>query len=59
MAAMAATMVRLNTVQTASTGMELQGIRAGLAARAGVEWGLHQLRDNPAAMRPGPRPIRT
>lgn len=47
MAAMAATMVRLNTVQATNTGMELQGIRAGLAARAGIEWGLHQVRDNP------------
>ncbi|MEO7576899.1 MAG: MSHA biogenesis protein MshP [Massilia sp.] len=44
MAALATAMVRLNTVQQNTSNQDLLGVRASQAARAGVEWGLYQLR---------------
>ncbi len=44
MATLATAMVRLTTAQQAMSNQDLLGARAGQAARAGVEWGLFQLR---------------
>lgn len=44
MATLATAMVRLNTTQQAMSNQDLLGARASQAARAGVEWGLFQLR---------------
>lgn len=44
MATMATAMVRLNAVQQTSANQDVLGSRASAAARAGVEWGLFQLR---------------
>lgn len=44
MAAMATAMVRLGTTQRSTVIQDLQGIHASQAARAGVEWGLFQIR---------------
>lgn len=44
MASLAAAMARLNSVQLTTANQDLQAARATLAARAGVEWGLAQLR---------------
>lgn len=44
MATLATAMVRLTTAQQAMSNQDLLGSRAGQAARAGVEWGLFQLR---------------
>jgi MSHA biogenesis protein MshP len=42
LAALAAAIVRLGTAAQQGSAQELQGARASLAARAGVEWGLYQ-----------------
>lgn len=44
MAAMATAMIRLSTTQRSTSIQDLQGIHAAQAARAGVEWGLYQIR---------------
>lgn len=44
MATLATIMVRLTTAQQAMSNQDLLGSRAGQAARAGVEWGLFQVR---------------
>lgn len=44
MAALAASMLRLNSVSQSTANQDLLAIRAGQAARAGIEWGLFQLR---------------
>ncbi|MFP5393223.1 MAG: MSHA biogenesis protein MshP [Gammaproteobacteria bacterium] len=44
MAGMAATVITLNNTQRANGSHDLLGIRAALVARAGVEWGLYQVR---------------
>lgn len=44
MATLATAMVKLNTVQQGGSNQDLLGVRASQAARAGVEWGLYQLR---------------
>ena len=46
MATLATAMVRINTVQLTSANQDLLAIRATQAARAGVEWGLYQLKSN-------------
>lgn len=35
-------MVAISTVQNQSSGLDVQGVRAYQAARAGIEWGLYQ-----------------
>lgn len=47
-AAIAAAMVSLTTTSNATSAMDVQGSRAYQAARAGVEWGLWQVLNNPA-----------
>ena len=42
-ATLAVAMVTLSTTQHASASMDVQGSRAYLAARAGVEWGVFQV----------------
>ena len=44
MATFATAMVRLNAVQQSSANQDVLGSRASAAARAGVEWGLYQLK---------------
>lgn len=47
-AAIAAAMVTLTTTSNATSAQDVQGARAYQAARAGVEWGLWQVLNNPA-----------
>lgn len=47
-AAIAAAMVTLTTTGNATSAQDVQGARAYQAARAGVEWGLWQVLNNPA-----------
>jgi MSHA biogenesis protein MshP len=44
MATLATAMLRLNTVQQHASNQDLMGVRATQVARAGVDWGLYQLR---------------
>jgi MSHA biogenesis protein MshP len=47
LASLAVAIVTVTTSQQAAFGLDVQGTRAYLAARSGVEWGLHrQLRSN-------------
>lgn len=41
-----AAMVRLSTVQQASSSLAIIGARANWAAQAGVEWAIHEARDS-------------
>lgn len=42
LSALAVAMVTLSTTQQASSAMDVQGARAYLAARAGMEWGVYR-----------------
>ena len=42
LAALAAVMVNISTFQQTESAMDVQGVRAEQAARAGLEWGLQQ-----------------
>ena len=44
LAALAITVVRLSNTQQATSTQDILSIRAGQAARAGIEWGLYRLR---------------
>lgn len=47
LAALGVAMVTISSVQHQSTSLDVQGVRAYQAARAGMEWGLYQrLRNN-------------
>lgn len=46
--AIAAAMVTLTTTSNATSSQDIQGARAVQAARAGIEWGLWQVLNNPA-----------
>lgn len=46
--AIAAAMVTLTTTSNATSSQDIQGARAAQAARAGIEWGLWQVLNNPA-----------
>jgi MSHA biogenesis protein MshP len=47
--ALAAALLTVATLQHSSTGLDLQGVRAYQAARAGIEWGLYRVLDPDAA----------
>jgi MSHA biogenesis protein MshP len=50
LAALAAAILNVATVHQASSALDVQGVRAYQAARAGIEWGLYrQLRPTPGA----------
>lgn len=42
LAALGVAMVTISTVQHQSSGLDVQGVRAYQAARAGMEWGVYQ-----------------
>ncbi len=44
LAALGAAIVTVSTVQHQSSALDIQGVRAYQAARAGIEWGLYQQR---------------
>ena len=45
LAALAAGLVRVSTMQHAGVALDLQGVRAYQAARAGIEWGAYRILD--------------
>ncbi len=45
LAALAAGLVNVSTMQHASGALDLQGVRAYHAARAGIEWGVYRILD--------------
>jgi MSHA biogenesis protein MshP len=45
LAVLGAALLTVSTLQHASAGIDLQGVRAYQAARSGVEWGLYRLLD--------------
>ncbi|HZR02676.1 MAG TPA: hypothetical protein VFA81_05850 [Burkholderiales bacterium] len=49
LAVLAAGIVKLSTTQHASASLDLQGVRAYQAARAGVEWGIYRILNPDAA----------
>jgi MSHA biogenesis protein MshP len=49
LAALAAALVTVATLQHSGTGLDVQGVRAYEAARAGVEWGMYRVLDPDAA----------
>jgi MSHA biogenesis protein MshP len=52
LAALAAALVTVATLQHSGTGLDLQGVRAYEAARAGTEWGLYRVLDPDGAASP-------
>lgn len=48
-AGVCAMLLRLSGTQQATVNASLLGARASLAARAGIEWGFHQMRNNNCA----------
>jgi MSHA biogenesis protein MshP len=48
LAALGAFIVTIFSHQQAGTGMDIQGVRAYQAARAGVDWGIYQIQATPA-----------
>jgi MSHA biogenesis protein MshP len=55
LAALAAYMVSLSRTSHISSALDIQGARAYLAARAGIEWGAWQVVD-PQGLQPSPAP---
>lgn len=48
LAALGAFIVNVSTTQQIGSALDVQGVRAYQAARAGVEWGLYQVQASPA-----------
>ena len=48
LAALGAFIVSISTNQQTSAALDIQGVRAYQAARAGVEWGVYQVQATPA-----------
>ncbi len=48
LAALGAFMVNISTSQQVGSALDIQGVRAYQAARAGIEWGLYQVQSTPA-----------
>ncbi|MCF8177018.1 MAG: hypothetical protein K9J74_00775 [Sulfuritalea sp.] len=48
LAALGAFIVNISTAQHIGSALDVQGVRAYHAARAGIEWGLHQVQATPA-----------
>lgn len=48
LAALGAFIVNISTSQQVGSALDIQGVRAYQAARAGIEWGLYQVQSTPA-----------
>ena len=60
--ALGAFIVNVSTHQQTGSALDVQGVRAYQAARAGVEWGVYQVQATPAynfSYGPGPGPVGT
>jgi Tfp pilus assembly protein PilX len=60
LAALGAFIVNVSTNQQIGSTLDLQGVRAYQAARAGIEWGIYQVQATPAynfSYGPGPGPV--
>jgi MSHA biogenesis protein MshP len=62
LAALGAFIVSISTSQQVGSALDVQGVRAYQAARAGIEWGLYKVQSTPAynfSYGPGPGPVGT
>lgn len=52
LAALGAFIVNISTSQHIGSALDVQGVRAYHAARAGIEWGVYQVQDSPMSVPP-------